>query len=248
MRETSQNTNGGRSLFVTTHWSVVLAAGEKESPASAAALEVLCRAYWYPLYAFVRRQGQSPQDAQDLTQEFFARVLEKDYLKAADREKGRFRTFLRVALKRFLLNEWERARRIKRGGNRIHVAFDTAMAERKYQAERSDALAPDQLYERRWALTLLDQALDRLQEEYEHAGKLEEFQRLKPFLTADRGSIPYGQLAASLGMTEGTARVAIHRLRKRFREVFRAEVAETVAGIEDIDEELRHIAQILAGG
>jgi RNA polymerase sigma factor (sigma-70 family) len=235
-----------QGLFVTTHWSVVIAARERRSPASAAALETLCRTYWYPVYAFVRRQGRSPHDAQDLTQDFFARLLEKQYLDAVDREKGRFRTFLRVALKRFLANEWDRARRIKRGGDRVHVSFDTEMAEQRYQSDRSDALPPDRLYERRWALTLLDQALDRLQEEYSRPGKTEEFDRLKQYLTADRGSIPYTDIAAALGLTEGAARVAVHRLRKRFREVFRAEVAETVAGVEDIDQELRCIAQILS--
>ncbi len=233
------------SLFVTTHWSVVMAARDKESPNATAALEVLCRTYWYPLYAFIRRQGRNPQDAQDLTQEFFARLLQKDYLQAVDREKGRFRTFLRVALKRFLLNEWDRANRAKRGGGRAHVAFDTETAEGRYQTELSDSLSPDLLYERQWALTLLNQALDRLQEEYERAGKLPEFELLKASLTADRGTIPYAALAEQLGTSEGSARVGVHRLRKRFRAVFRAEVAETVAGVDDIDGELRHLVQIL---
>src|SRR5512136_1915939 len=153
------------SLFLTTHWSVVLAARDKSSPESAAALELLCRAYWYPLYAFVRRQGHSPSDAQDLTQEFFARLLAKEYLRAADREKGRFRTFLRVALKRFLANEWDRARRLKRGGGRPPLSLNTEMGEERYQAERGDGLAPDRLYERRWAMTLLEQVLARLRAE-----------------------------------------------------------------------------------
>jgi RNA polymerase sigma factor (sigma-70 family) len=244
--DSNPESRSGPSLFVTTHWSVVLAARDKHSPASAAALEALCRSYWYPLYAFVRRQGHSPHDAQDLTQGFFARVLAKDYLQAADKEKGRFRTFLRVALKRFLANEWDRARRIKRGGGHAHISFDTEAAEQRYLSERSDTIPPDRLFERRWAMTLLNQALDRLQEEYERAGKLAEFQVLKPCLTADRGSIPYEQIAADLGLTMGNARVAVHRLRKRYRQAFRAEVAETVAAVEDIDEELRHIAQILA--
>jgi RNA polymerase sigma-70 factor (ECF subfamily) len=236
-----------RSPFVTTHWSVVIAARDKDSPGSAAALEALCRAYWYPLYAFVRRTGKSPEDAQDLTQEFFARLLKKDYLRAADPEKGRFRTFLRVALKHFLANEWDRSRRVKRGGGLAHVSFDTQLAEQRYQTENVDSVSPDRLYERRWALTLLKQVLDRLQEEYSAAGKLTEFEELKTYLTADRGSIPYPELSNKLKASEGSVRLSVHRLRKRFRAVFRAEVADTVAAIEDIDEELRYIAQILAG-
>jgi RNA polymerase sigma factor (sigma-70 family) len=241
----SAQTDAGPSLFLTTHWSVVLAAQDKSSPESAAALEVLCRAYWYPLYAFVRQQGHSPDDAQDLTQEFFARLLAKEYLQAADREKGRFRTFLRVALRRFLANEWDRARRLKRGGGHTPLPLDTMAAEQRYQAERDDALAPDRLYERRWAWTLLEQALARLRADYSAAGKAAEFDRLKETLTADRGSIPYPDLAAALGLSEGAARVAVHRLRKRFREVFRATVAETVSTPEEVEDELRHLVALL---
>jgi RNA polymerase sigma factor (sigma-70 family) len=232
-------------MFLTTHWSVVLAAKDKSSPASAAALEALCRAYWYPLYAFVRRQGHSPSDAQDLTQEFFARLLQKEYLQAADRAKGRFRTFLRVALKRFLANEWDRARRLKRGGGRAPVSLDILTAEQRYQAERSDALPPDRLYERRWARALLELALARLRAEYTAAGKTAEFERLKGALTAERGGIDYGDLAAALGLNEGSARVAVHRLRKRFRNLFRAAVAETVSAPEEVEDELRYLAGVL---
>src|SRR5512136_1055726 len=153
----SSQTGGAPSLFLTTHWSVVLAAKDKSSPNSAAALEALCRAYWFPLYAFVRRQGHTPSDAEDLTQDFFARLLAKEYLQAADRDKGRFRTFLRVALKRFLANEWDRARRLKRGGGNTPLPLDTTAAEQRYQAEGSDALPPDRLYERRWARAMLEQ-------------------------------------------------------------------------------------------
>lgn len=259
----------GRSLFVTTHWSVVLAAKDKSSPDCAAALEALCRAYWYPLYAFVRRQGHAPCDAQDLTQEFFARLLAKDYLAAAAREKGRFRTFLRVALKRFLANEWDRARRLKRGGgyklvsldsgmaedrcqssgkqagSLLHESVDGATAEERYQAERGGRLAPDRLYERRWAMTLLEQALGRLRAEHTAAGKAAEFERLKGVLMAERGAIRYGELAAALGLSEGAARVAVHRLRKRFRELFRAAVADTVSGPEEVEGELRYLVGVL---
>lgn len=236
---------GAPSLFLTTHWSVVLAAKDKSSPESAAALEVLCRAYWYPLYAFVRRQGHSPSDAQDLTQEFFARLLAKEYLQAADREKGRFRTFLRVALRRFLANEWDRARRLKRGGGHTPLSLDTEMGEERYQAERGDGLAPDRLYDRRWAMTLLEQTLTRLRTEYAAAGKTAEFELLKGVLMANRGTIDYLALAAALGLGEGAARVAVHRLRKRFRELFRAAVADTVAGPGEVESELRYLVGVL---
>jgi RNA polymerase sigma-70 factor (ECF subfamily) len=236
----------GRSLFVTTHWSVVLAAKDKSSPDSAAALEALCRAYWYPLYAFVRRQGHPPCDAQDLTQEFFARLLAKDYLSAAAREKGRFRTFLRVALKRFLANEWERARRLKRGGGQAALPLDTAMGEVRYQAEPGGGLPPDRLYERRWAMTLLEQALGRLRAEHRAAGKTVEFEQLKGVLMAERGAVEYGALAAALGLSEGAARVAAHRLRKRFRQLFRAAVADTVSGPGEVESELRYLVGMLA--
>ena len=240
----SPQTAAGPSLFLTTHWSVVLAAKDKSSPESAAALEVLCRATGIPLYAFVRRQGHSPTDAQDLTQEFFARLLAKEYLQAADPEKGRFRTFLRVALRRFLANEWDRAP-AQAGGGHTPLSLDTTAAEHRYQAEGDDALPPDRLYERRWARALLEQALARLRAEYTAAGKTAEFEQLKEALTADRGAIAYRDLAAALDLTEGAARVAVHRLRKRFREVFRATVAETVSSPEEVEDELRYLVGLL---
>jgi RNA polymerase sigma factor (sigma-70 family) len=235
-----------RPLFVTTRWSVVLAAQNKSSPASAAAaLETLCGVYWYPLYALVRRQGHSPHDAQDLTQEFFARLLSKDYLQAADREKGRLRTFLHVALKRFLANEWDRAQAQKRGGGQVAVAFDTAVAEQRYQQERADTLPPDRLYERQWAMTLLEQAMTRLRAEHVSGGREAEFESLKSSLTAERGTSPYGEMARALNLSEGAARVAVHRLRKRFRELFRAAVADTVEQPAEVDDELRYVAGLL---
>jgi RNA polymerase sigma-70 factor (ECF subfamily) len=238
----------GGSLFVTTHWSVVLAAKDKASPDGAAALEALCRTYWYPLYALVRRHGHSAWEAQDLTQEFFARLLAKDYLEAAAREKGRFRTFLRVAMKRFLANEWDRAHRLKRGGGRTALSLGTSMAEERYQAERGGGLPPDRLYERRWALTLLEEALARLRAEHAAAGKTAEFEHLKEVLLLERGAADYGTLGAALGVSEGAARVAAHRLRKRFRQLFRAAVAETVAEAGEVESELRYLAGVLAEG
>jgi len=225
---------------------VVLSARRPDSPQSAAALETLCRTYWYPLYAFVRRQGHSPPDAQDLTQEFFARLLEKDYLKAAAREKGRFRTFLVVALKRFLANEWDRVRAQKRGGGQPCLSLDTELAEQRYRVEPIEGATADRVFERRWALTLLDRTMARLREEFAATGKAAEFDRLKACLTAERGEIACAEIAAGLAVSEGAARVAVHRLRKRFREVFREEIAHTVSRPQDIEEEVRYLISVLA--
>ena len=236
-----------RPVFVTTHWSLVLSARDKQSPQSADALEKLCRAYWYPLYAYVRRSGQSKENAEDLTQAFFARLLEKNFLDAAEQERGRFRSFLLVALKRFLANEWDSQRAQKRGGEKIHVPLDTEMAERKFQTEFAAAgISPDHAYERRWALTLLEQTMSRLRNEFERAEKIDEFERLKIFLTADKKEIPYTTVAAEMQMSEAALRVAVHRLRKRYRELFREEIANTLATGESVDEELRHLLAVLS--
>jgi len=234
-------------VFVTTHWSLVLSARDKNSPQSADALEKLCRAYWYPLYAYVRRTGQSKENAEDLTQAFFARLLEKNFLEAAEPERGRFRSFLLIALKRFLANEWDRVRAQKRGGGQTHVPLDTELAERKFQAETTAGeVSPDRLYDRRWALTLIEQTMAQLRAEFERAGKATEFDRLKTFLTADKNAISYPAAAAELGMNESALRVAVHRLRKRYRELFREEIAHTLAEGEDIDTELRHLLVVLS--
>ncbi len=254
MQETSSNETptgeprsapGQSPVFVTTHWTVVLTARDKGLPQSEAALEALCRTYWYPVYAFVRRLGHQTADAQDLTQEFFTRLLAKEWLNSADREKGRFRTFLVVALKRFLANEWDRVHREKRGGHAPHFSLDTQVAEARYQSEPAPGLPADRIYERRWALTLLENTMSRLRQESRRAGKTAEFERLKTCLTADKSAIAYAEVARDLGMTEGAARVAVHRLRRRFRESFREQVAHTVAAAEDVDEELRHLLSAL---
>ena len=230
--------------FATTRWSIIAAACDGPTLEADAALEALCRAYWYPLYAYVRRSGHSAADAQDLTQAFFARLLEKSWLRDARPGLGRFRSFLLVALKRFLAKEWRRENARKRGGGLAFLALDADEAESRYAVE--PALGPDEIYERRWALTLLDRALSGLAEEYRASDRAAEFEALKGHLVSPRGEIDYEATAAELGLSAGAARVAVHRLRKRFREAIRAEIAETVAAPGEFDVELAHFVKILA--
>jgi RNA polymerase sigma-70 factor (ECF subfamily) len=235
--------------FPHTRWSVVLAATQEPSPESAAALEAICRAYWPPLYAYARRCGHSSHDAQDLTQEFFVRLLEKRWLETADRGKGRLRTFLVTALKNFLCKEWRRESAQKRGGGLPHIPMDTAFAESGCAADAADAaasLAPDEAFDRQWALTLLDLTLKRLQAEFAAAGKAADFETLKVCLMAGPGAMDYAEMARRLGCNAGAARVAVHRLRKRFRELSREEVSRTLAEGADLEEELRYLAATLA--
>ena len=231
--------------FVTTHWSVVLAAGESSGPSAQAALEKLCRTYWYPLYVYVRREGNSPEDAQDLTQDFFARLLEKNYLAKADPDRGKFRTFLLRSLKNFLVNEWKRAGRLKRGGGLEFLSIDTNAAEDRYIAEAPDEFNPDAEYETRWAVALIEQVLAALRQEFNAADKGRIFEELKGFIWGDKSSASYAEIAAPLNLSEGTVKVAVHRLRQRFRELLRDEVAHTVARPDDIDGELRHLISVL---
>ena len=232
--------------FPRTHWSVVLAATGTPSPESAAALEAICRAYWYPLYAYVRRCGQSAHDAQDLTQEFFLLLLKKRWLEEVDREKGRLRTFLVTALKHFMAKEWRRGSVQRRGGAYAHVPIDTAFAESRYAADPGAALAAEEVFDRQWALTLLDLTMERLQAEFTAAGKADDFGVLKESLTASHGTLAYQSVAVRLGVSEGAARVAVHRLRKRFREVYREEISQTLPASADADAEMRHLASALA--
>lgn len=225
--------------FATTRWSLVLAAGKKALPDSEKALATLCQTYWYPLYAFVRRLGHQPDDAQDLTQGFFARLLEKDYLCDADRERGKFRSFLLSSFKHFLSKERERAMAKKRGGGRKLLSFDFEAGEKRYNLEPAHGLTAEKIYERRWALTLLDQVLTRLRKEYVQKSKGRIFNGLKGVLTGE--DVAYRQVAAQFDMTEGAVKVAVHRLRRRFREMVLAEITQTVAQPEDVDEELRHL-------
>jgi RNA polymerase sigma factor (sigma-70 family) len=227
--------------FVPTRWSVVLKAAQQAGPEADRALAILCETYWFPLYAFVRRQGHAPHDAEDLTQGFFARLLEKRYLEGIQREGGRFRSFLLTALKRFLANEWDRARTEKRGGKRIIVSVNRETAESRYQVEPAHGLTPDKLYERQWAQALLDRVLTLLREEYAGAGKAEWFALLSGTLSRPRGEAPYRELAVALGTTEGAVKMGVQRMRARYRALLRAEVAETVAGPEEIEGEIRHL-------
>jgi len=232
--------------FQTTRWTVVLAARSGHDPSSAEAMRVLCAAYWYPLYAFVRRNGHGPEDAQDLTQAFFERLLEKDFLRLAVREKGRFRTFLLVALKRFLTNDWRKRRALKRGGGASHVSIDADEGERRLAAEPLDVSSPEILYDRQWAFTVIERALSRLRAHYESSGRGDLYGRFKDFLTAPSREAGFAAAAMAAGMSEGAAHVALHRMRKRFREFFRQELAETVTP-EKVEEELQRIREILSG-
>ncbi|HYE17435.1 MAG TPA: sigma-70 family RNA polymerase sigma factor [Tepidisphaeraceae bacterium] len=233
--------------FATTQWSVVLAAANAASPDSAVALAELCRTYWYPIYAFVRRQGRSHDAAQDLTQDFFARLLDKRTIDDVGPEKGKFRTFLLVCLKRFLANEWEKATAQKRGGGRAELSIDFADADGRYTLEPSHDLTPQREFERRWALTVLERALAALADEFAAAGKTRLFDALKAYLTGDAGAAPYADVAGQLGMTEGAVKVAVHRLRERYRAALRREIAGTVADPAKVDEEIADLFAALGG-
>ena len=228
-------------LFATTHWSAVLSAGENDSAQAEAALASLCRAYWYPLYAYVRRQGHPVEDAQDLTQEFFARLLERKYLRRADPNRGRFRTFLLTSLKHFLINEWNKANREKRGGGRQIISLDAEKTETRFRAEPADDRSPDKAFERRWAMVLLDRVLDQLHDEFAAAERGQLFEELKSCLTDDENQNTYTEIGRRLGMTESNLKVTVHRLKRRYRELLRAEIARTVEDPKAVDEEMRHL-------
>jgi RNA polymerase sigma factor (sigma-70 family) len=232
--------------FATTRWSLVLAAGEKSDVGSAAALTGLCEMYWYPVYAFIRRQGSRPEECADLTQEFFTRVLEKNYFHDADPAKGRFRAFLCASIRHFLSNERDRARTLKRGGTSPPISLDVETAEGTYRLEPRDDLTPEKLFDRRWALILLERVLARLRVNQESAGKGELFDHLKGFLTGDSAGLPYADVARALGMTDGAIRVAVHRLRRNFRDTLIQEIAETVSEPADIDAEIEYLMKAVS--
>ena len=242
--ENSHASPVGAFKFTTTHWSVVVMAQEPDSPHAAEALERLCRTYWYPLYAFVRRQGCTPEDAQDLTQEFFARLLAKNYLAQVERQKGKFRSFLLAALRHFLSDQRDRARAVKRGGGADCLSLDAQTAEERYHLEPVDRMDAEKTYERRWAMTLLEQALTRLRDENVAAGKAVLFERLRSFVAGETDS-SCAEAAAQLALTESALKSALHRLRQRYRELVREEIAHTVADPAEIDDELSYLIAVM---
>jgi RNA polymerase sigma-70 factor (ECF subfamily) len=234
-------------IFATTRWTVVLTAGHRPSPQADVALEELCRTYWYPLYAYVRHQGSSKEDAEDLTQAFFARFLAKNYLEGLSRERGKFRAFLLACLKHFLANEWDRANRLKRGGQALVLSLDWQEADTRYHIELADTSSPDKLFDRAWALALLERVIVRLRDECAATGKARLFDQTKVFLTMGKGAIPYAQAAGALGLEEGAVRVAVHRLRRRYRELLHDEIAQTLTDPAHVTEELQALQQALSG-
>jgi len=240
--ETETTESGaGDGRFKTTHWSVVLQASCDDDTATRTALAKLCRAYWFPLYVFIRRQGHNPHDAQDLVQSFFARLLEKKYVKDADPQKGRFRTFLLTALKGFLANEWDKARRLKRGGGIQVVSLNEEDTEQRFRSEPSDDVSPEKAYERRWAMTLLQRAHDQLESELRAEGKTALFKTLEPFLSGEKSQKTSAEIGRDLGVSENVVNVTVHRLRKRYRQLLIEEIAQTVSGPGEIDEEIREL-------
>ncbi len=241
-----QSANGGAMAFTTTHWSVVLEA-QGESPAAQRALEILCRTYWRPLYGFVRRHGLGREEAQDLVQEFFARLLEHRNLDTVRREKGRLRSYLLVSLKRFLASERNRASGAKRYETGPHIPLDELLESEVADFELAETWSADRLYERHWALAVLEQVLDRLESEYRAAGNAVLFDRLKEFLVGERGLRTQAEIATELGMTENAVKQAFHRFRQRYRLLLREEIAHTVAQAGDVEGELRHLVSVLRG-
>ena len=236
----------GQSRFATTRWSIVLAAGQSVSPESRRALESLCEAYWFPVYAYARRLVVRVEDAQDLTQGFFAHLLDKDAIAKANPDRGRFRAFLLTAFKNFFANEWHKDHAEKRGGGQRALSLDFDSGESRYQIEPSHELTPEKLYERRWVLTLLDQVLDSLRSELAEAGSESAFEKLKPAIVGEMTGADYELAAATLGITTAAAKQAAYRMRKRYRELFRQEVARTVGDDSDVDDEIGRLLKILS--
>ena len=228
-------------LFATTRWSQVVAAADPRSPESHRALSLLCESYWPPLYAYVRRRVSDAHEAQDLTQEFFARLLDKNYLEVARADRGRFRAFLLTAIRNFLANEWDRARALKRGGGRTPLSLDFAREERGLDPEDANAATPEDQYERHWAVTVLQRVLVQLEQEFRQRDRQREFASLRAFLTDEQERGAYGEAARSLGTTEGAARMAAYRMRTRYRELLRQEIAQTVTDPADVDDEIHRL-------
>lgn len=238
-----QDGSGG---FPTTQWTDVLAAGRTDSPQGARALERLCQTYWYPLYAFIRRRGYDPHTAQDLTQDFFAGLFERDALNGLSRERGRFRSFLLASVTNQLRNDWDKRNAQKRGGGRRIISFDETSPEERYLAEPVDSLAPERLFDRRWALVIVERVLKRIEAEHTFGDKRALFQEVRPFLVAEADGTARAGAAAKLEMSEGAFKVALHRFRRRFGELLRSEVAHTVGSEEEVEAEIRHLLDILS--
>lgn len=248
MRSQRSYSRHSRAWFATTRWSIVLAAGDRADSCCAEALRSLCETYWYPLYAYTRHRGLSQQDAEDVTQGFLARLLEKDHLGQVTRERGKFRSFLLVSLKHFLVDDWKRKKAQKRGGDKslLPLGVNAEEAESRYRCEPVDTTTPERLFERNWAVRLLDTVFTQLQHEQRDRGKAEQFKHLKFCLTGQRSDIPYAELAAKLGVSEAGLKVTVHRLRQRYRELLHQEVAHTVSAPEEVEEELRYLFEVLA--
>ena len=240
----TMHTLAGASQFPTTQWTLVVAAGDPQRKEARSALVSLCENYWYPLYAYLRRRGYPADQAEDLTQEFFIRLLEGRYLDRADPEKGRFRSFILTSLKFFVADEEDRQRARKRGGGAL-VPLEFSSGEERYQREPAHDETPERIFERRWALSMLDRVVERLRNEFVHHGHAEHFERLKVFLLG-QSDAPYAALAREMNTSEGALKVAVHRLRKRYRELFRQEIADTVADPAEVESELRFLAAVLA--
>jgi RNA polymerase sigma factor (sigma-70 family) len=246
MKSTARSDERPRDYFVTTRWTVVVSAGRKSSPGSDRALAELCQTYWYPLYAYTRRRCQSREDAEDLTQAFFVRFLEKNYLEGLSAERGKFRAFLLASLKHFLANEWDKTGRQKRGGGIEHLSLDWQSADERYHLDPPDPASPDRAFDREWALALLEHVIARLRDECAADSKAQLFEQAKGYLTVGEKAIPYTDAALTLGMDEGAVRVAVHRLRKRYRELLRNEIAQTLSDPAQLEEELRSLQAALA--
>ena len=234
-----------RSWFATTHWSVVRNAGDSVSPESGDALESLCKSYWYPLYAYVRRRGYDVETAKELTQEFFAQLLAKRLLQGVDPTKGRFRSWLLGVMKHFLAHEWARARAQKRGGGEPVFSLDELEAESRYHLEPADESNPERIFDRRWALTVLEHAAAKLRQEYESAGKADLFTALQQFVSTEGTSLSYDECATRVGLTVSAVKSAIHRVRQRYQELVREEIAQTVTTASEVDEEIRYLLAII---
>jgi RNA polymerase sigma factor (sigma-70 family) len=232
--------------FATTHWSVVLDAGRRDGPRSAEALETLCRTYWYPLYAFVRRQGNDAAEAQDLTQGFFARLITRMELESADRARGRFRSFLLASMKHYLADEWRRAHTQKRGGQVRFVSFEGDVAERRYREEAAPDIPADRLFEQQWATTLLERTLAQLEDHYRVNGAGEVFEALKPLLVGDGPAGTYESLGARLGLSGSAVKMRVYRMRHRYQNLLRREIGHTVTSASEIDDEIRCLLRVMS--